>query len=80
MAYLGDRLAAAYVAATKAILPQLGITTVTDNEITMAVQALAARNTNIESFIAEQAEQVELDRRTGAIPWLRVTGRPPATM
>lgn len=56
-----------YLAAAQELLAELGITTVTTPELLTALSALAARGRNIDTFLTEQGEHLELVRRAGTL-------------
>lgn len=77
MARLSLILGTVHVEAALAVLTALGNSTITQAQVAAAVQGLAAKAINIDGLIADQAEQLELDRRAGSVPWLSATGDVP---
>jgi hypothetical protein len=67
-AYLGEKLFTAYVMAVMAVLEALGDTNYTLLQVQGAIMALSQQGVNVDSFIAQQAEVVEDDRRNGNLP------------
>jgi hypothetical protein len=65
MTRMTTMLGRVYFKALKAGLMQLGINSVSDAQILMAVQALAAQGINIDGLLAQEGEQLELDRAAG---------------
>lgn len=66
-------MGAAYYNAVAVVLIQMGVT-FTPQEL---VAAITATGSNIDSFIAEQGEVVEEQRRAGQLPWLAMLGDAP---
>lgn len=76
MQEMGNLLGGAYFQAAKAILTKLGLTDITDAQILGAVQALGAEGTNLDGFLAQQGEALELKRQNGQLPFASVMGAP----
>lgn len=75
--YLSQRLGGAYFAAVKAALGKLELVA-SDEQVLAAISALAQEGLNIDSFIAQQGDAVELDRRNKALPTgVEIAGQAP---
>lgn len=66
-------MGAAYFNAARAVLDQFGVSYTQES----LVAALGATGANIDSFIAEQGEVVEEQRRAGLLPWIGLLGDAP---
>ena len=79
MQYLQTMLATAHLQAVRAVLDQLGNTTITDLDILGAITALGQQGENLDSYLNEVSQKVEQDRRAGQLPFGIIEGKAPYT-
>lgn len=74
--YAKDRMGAAFFAAAKALLTAMGVAH-TDADIVAALNTLGAQGTSIDSFLAQQGEQIHADYVAGTLPFAYTMGPAP---
>lgn len=74
---LNELLDNAYYSAVKTVLDEMGVDTITDEQIISAIQSLSTKGCNLDSFIGQQAENLEKSRRDGSFPYVIVNGNAP---
>lgn len=75
--YVKTLMFTAYFEAAKNLLGALGDTTYTDAQIQGAIMALGEDGISIDTFLSNQAEKIEEDRRAGLLPFAQVSGGAP---
>lgn len=66
--YAAGLMGTAHFKAVRSVLDQLGNSSITNNQIGAAIQALGAAGTNLDGFLAQAGEKVEQDRQGGNLP------------
>lgn len=78
MEYIKNMLGTAYFTAVRLALVELGLSAgVSDAQLVTALNALAAKGTNIDGILAQQAEKMERDRVAGTVAGAQVYGEAP---
>lgn len=77
MAKIREMVGTIYFTSGKLLLAELGITTVTDTDLFLAVQALGAEGTNVDGLYAQQGEALESLRQADNLTYAMVMGTPP---
>lgn len=74
MAKIGELLGTAYIQAVMAVVQQAS-SSLTLEQVQTAIFTLAQQGVNLDTFLAQQAEKLEKDRRAGTVPYASVTFR-----